>query len=202
MMLPDFPSIKKDLDRLLQLGARTGRRSASGIMGAFPRRSVHEGDRHILVRENGEVVEDFFSTITARESLEVDEVEVLSLDETYAMYKRLMAEMDDKEEAAFIELANETAESVGNVVEGKGRPHPEVVLEGVEKMLLDPAPKDVDHLFSLPGVRIMLQELDDEAVEKAREALKKEPYRARTEHLLEQKREEYRARESSRKLVG
>lgn len=202
LMLPDFPSLKKDLDRLLQLGAQRGRRSALGVMGVFPRRSIHEGDRHILVREDGKAVEDEFSTITARESLEVDEVEVLSLDQTYAMYERLMAEMDDKEEAAFLDLANKTAESVGNVVEGKGKSHPEVVLEGVEQILLDPAPQNVDHLFSFPGVRIMLQELDDEAIEKACEELKREPYKARMERLLQKKREEYRARESSRKLVG
>ncbi len=48
----------------------------------------------------------------------------------------------------------------------------------------------------------MLQELDDEAVGKAREDLKKEPYKAQMERLLEQKSEEHRARESSRKLVG
>lgn len=201
-MLPDFPSIKKDLDRLLQLGAQTGRRSASGIIGAFPRRHLHEGDRHILVRENGEVVEEAFSTITATESLKIDEVGDLSLDEAYGMYGRLMAEMDDQEEAAFIKLATETAESVGNVVEGKGRPHPEVVLEGVEKIMLDPAPEDVDHLFTLPGIRIMLQDLDDEAVDKVREDLKKEPYKARTARLLQKKREEHRVRESRRKLVG
>lgn len=201
-MLPDFPFLKKDLDALLQLGARTGRSSASGIMGAFPRRRMHEGDRSILVRENGEVVEDALDKITAKESLEVEEAGALSLEEAYALYQRLMAEMDDKEQAAFLAAANEAAESVGNVVEGKGRPHPEVILEGVEQMLLGFAPRDVDHLFTSPGVRVMLQELDDEAVEKAREQLKGEPYEARTERLLERKREEHRARESSRKLVG
>lgn len=201
-MLPDLPFIKKDLDRLLQLGAQAGRHSASGVMGGFPRRTVHEGDRHILVREDGEVVEDSFTTITAWKSLQVDEVEVLSLDEAYAMYRRLMAEMDTKEEEAFIERVTETAESVGNVVEGKGRPLPEVVLDGVEKMLLDPPPKNVDYLFSLPGIRIMLQELDDEAIEKTRTELKREPYKVRMERLLEKKHEEHHARESRRKLVG
>ncbi len=69
-------------------------------------------------------------------------------------------------------------------------------------MLLEPTPRDVDQLFLHPGVRIMLQELDDEAVEKAREELKQEPYKAQMGRLLERKREEHRARESSRKLVG
>lgn len=202
MMLPDFPSLKKDMDHLLQLSARTGRRSALGVMDAFPRRFMHEGDRSILVRENDEEVETAYASITARESLDVDEVGVLSLEEAYAMYRRLMAEMDDKEEERFVELTNKTAESVGNVVKGKGRPHPETILEGVEKMFLDPAPENVDHLFYFPGVRMMLWELDDETVEKAREELKREPYRGRMERLLEQKREEHRARESSRKLVG
>lgn len=201
-MLPDFPSLKQDLERLLQLGARSRASSTSGIVGTLPRRDVCEGDRFILVREDGEVVESAFDTVSAEESFEARGAETLTLRQTFEMYVGLMGEIGKQEADSFVELANEEAESRGQVVEGAGRPLPEAILEGVEKMPFDPAPQDVDHLFLFQGVRLLLQGLDDEAVEKAREELKREPYRARMERLLEKKREEYRASESSRKLVG
>ena len=201
-MLPDFPSLKKDLERLLQLGARAHAASTSGTAVPLPRRDVHEGDRHILVRENGETVEDTYENVSAKDSIQTREVETLTLNQAFDMYAGLMGKIDDQEQAAFVELANREAESRGQVVEGAGRPLPEVIMESVDRMELDPAPRDVDDLFRFQGVRFMLHELDEERVAKAREELKREPYEARMEQLLRKKSEEHRARESSRKLVG
>jgi len=78
-MLPDFPSLKKDLERLLQLGARAQGSSESGTAVPLPRRDVSEGDRHILVRENGETVEDTYETVSAEDSMLAREVETLTL---------------------------------------------------------------------------------------------------------------------------
>lgn len=202
MMLPDFPTIKTDLERLLQLGAREQAVSMSKAIVRLPRRPVYEGDRYILVRENGETVEDTYDTVSAEDSLEVREVETLSLRQAFEMYTGLMGEMDTQEVDAFIKLGNKEAESRDQVVDGAGRPHPETILEAVERMELGSAPRDVDHLFLFQEMRFFLQELDDKAIESARENLKQEPYKDQMEHLLKKKREEFRARESRRKLVG
>lgn len=201
-MLPDFPPLKKDLEHLLQLGARMHAAHTSGTTVALPRRDVHEGDRHILVRENGETVEDTYKNVSAKDSIRTREVQTLTLKQAFEMYAGLMGKIDDQEQAAFVELANMEAESRGQVVEGAGRPLPETIMEGVERMVLDLAPRDVDHLFRSQGVRFMLHELDEETVAKAREELKRKPFKARMEQLLRKKNEEHRARESSRKLVG
>lgn len=201
-MLPDFPPLKYDLERLLQLAARAEAASKSGSAVPLPRRNVREGDRHILVRENGETVEDAFDVVSAEDSIEASEVETLTLKQTFDRYVALMGEIGGKEQTAFIELANREAEARGQVVEGAGRPLPEVIMEGVERMQIDPAPRDVDDFFRFQGVRFMLHELDEETVVKAREELKREPYKVPMERLLQRKREEHRARESSRKLVG
>lgn len=201
-MLPDFPSLKKGLERLLQLAARAEAASTFGTVVPLPRRDIHEGNRHILVRENGETVEGAYENVSAKDSIQTREAETLTLKQAFEMYTGLMGKIDDQEQAAFVELANREAESRGQVVEGAGRPLPETIMEGVERMQIDPAPRDVDDLFRFQGVRFMLHELDEEAVTKAREELKREPYKARMEQLLVKKSEEHRARESSRKLVG
>lgn len=200
-MLPDFPLLKRDIDLLLWVGARGRAASISGAV-PLPRRDVYEGSRHILVRENGEVVEGGYDTVSAEDSFQAGEAGTPSLRQVLESYTRLITEMDRKGRATFVELANEEAESRGQVVERAGRPLAEPIMEAVERMELDPAPRDVDELFLCQGMRVMLYELDQEAIEKVREELKREPYRARMTRLLAKKREEYRARESSRKLVG
>ncbi len=77
-MLPDFPSLKEDLDRLLQLGASTQASSMARGAIKLPRRRVCEGDRYTLVREDGTVVEKAFDTVSATEYPEVRVVETLN----------------------------------------------------------------------------------------------------------------------------
>lgn len=201
-MLPDFPSLKQELHRLLVVGVRVERPRTSSLMAGFPGRPMLEGNRIILVRDTGEEVEIPLKLYSAEQYMETTETETLTLEEAYEKYREVMAEMDEKQAEDFFKLIDETAESIGNVVDLGGRPLPEGILEGVEKMLLLDDPRDVDQLFNLHQVRLMLREAPSDAIEDAREQMKSGPYKEQTERLLERKHEEYRVRESRRKLVN
>lgn len=201
-MLPDFPSLKNDLERLLQLGAQWRASSTSGIAATLPTRDVHEGDRSVLVREDGEEVSSGYDTVSSEMSFTAREAETLTLKKTFEMYADLLVKLEVQKGANFVAMAKEEAESKGQVVQGAGKPLAEAILEAVEKMEIDPGPRDIDDLFRFQGMRVFLHGLDDEAIEKARGELKRETYRTRVKSLLEKKREEHRAREGSRKLVG
>jgi hypothetical protein len=201
-MLPDFPRLKEELHRMLVLGMRVERPETSPLLAGFASHHMHEGDRAVLVRENGEEQEIPLHEYTAEEMVDLTEVELPTLAESYKRYLDAVSRIE-KEVAADIEdLVDRAAESVGNVVDLGGRPLPEGILEGVENMLLLGDPRNVDQLFDLLQVQHMLRAAPAEAVEEAREQMKSGSYKEQTEKLLDQKREEYRVRESRRQLVG
>ena len=201
-MLPDFPPLKQELHRLLVLGVRAERPGASPLLAGFPRRPMNEGNPIALVRETGEEEERAVNDYTAHEILDLTEMKLLTLGEAYERYRDLASKIDEAASADLEELIDRTAESLGNVVELGGRPLPEGILEGVEKMRLLDDPKDVDQLFLLPQVRHMLKDMAPDALEEAREQMKRGAYKEQTQRRLDRKREERRVRESHRKLVG
>jgi hypothetical protein len=204
-MLPDFPVLKAELHQLLVLGAsaeRPGRPEMSQLLVVLPRQPKHEGDRGILVRESGEEEEIPFSTYTAEDVLDLSEVDLPTLRETYDSFRDLASETDEQVSADQDELVNSTAESIGNVVEQGDRPLPDAILEGVEMMHLFGDPQNIDELFDLPQVRYTLREAPAQAVEEAREQMKNGAYKEQTEQLLQRKHEEHRVREGRRQLVG
>lgn len=106
-MLPDFPSLKNDLERLLQLAARAQASSESGTAVPLPRRDVREGNRHTLVRQDGETVEGGFHTVSVQDSIPAEEAETLTLEQTFERYVALMGEIGAQEQEGFVEIVHE-----------------------------------------------------------------------------------------------
>ena len=204
-MLPDFPLLKRELLRLLEMGVIAelpGRPDMSQLLVMLPRHPDHEGDDGILVRETGDEEDIPINTYSAEDLMNLDEVNPPTLREAYESMRDLASKTHAQVTADADQLMNTTAESIGNVIKLGERPLPEDILEGVEKMLLFSIPESVDELFDLPQVQRMLDEVPTQALEEAREQMKNGAYKEQTERLLEQKREEHRVRESNRKLVG
>lgn len=155
-----------------------------------------------MVRETGDTEERPLNTYVAQELMDLTRSEPLPLAEAYARYQELIAKLDEDAAKDFEELVTETAESHGNVVDLGGRPLAEGILEAVERILLLGDPRDVEELLALPQVGYMLKDAPEAAVREARDQLSSGTYRERLALLLERKREENRARESRRKLVG
>jgi hypothetical protein len=198
-MLPDFPSLKNEVHGLLELGMRAEQDAASPFRTLMPKRRIHEGDRLVMVREGVEE-EVEIKTYAAEGRLDLGELEGMALGEAYERYRQTAREITADHDADVVRQLKEATERVGNVVEGNPS-SPEPLLEIIGKLELGFAPKSLEDLLS--RLALLIGEEKDGAWESnARERLREEPYRSRVDRLLEEKREEYRARESRRKLVG
>jgi hypothetical protein len=118
-MLPDFPSLKKEIHRLLVVGARIERPRAV-LLEAVQERPMREGDRVVLVYETGEEEEISLNAYAAEDVVNLTEVKRLILDETYNRYRDLISQMDQEAAADVENLQDRKAESVGNVVDLRG----------------------------------------------------------------------------------
>lgn len=199
--MPDFPALKEELQRVLETGLRIERAAMLPLLGSVPFRPRGEGDRVVLVREDGEPEGVDTKTYTFEGKLNPEEVEGLPLSRAYSMYREAALKMGSEAEADLLGTINEAVEKIGNVVGGDGSAGAEVLLDAFEKVSLGFAPKSIGHLLS-ELTFVVGSEQTTENLQKAINRLGEEPYRSRAERLLEEKREEHRARESRRKLVG
>src|SRR4051812_36735238 len=94
-MLPDFPHLKKEIHRLLVLGARIERPSAA-LLQSLPERPMREGDRIVLMGQTGEEEDIPLNAYTAEDAVHLTEVQRLTLSETYDRYRDLISQMDQE----------------------------------------------------------------------------------------------------------
>jgi hypothetical protein len=142
-MLPVFPLLKEEIQRMLVLGVRLERPDVSSLLPGFARTQMHEGSRVVFVRETGEEQEISLNEYKAEEIMDMSEVELLTLSEVYNRYRDVTSKMEKRAAADLEDLVDRTAESIGNVVQLGGRPLAEEILEGVELMLMLDDPRDV-----------------------------------------------------------
>jgi len=142
-MLPVFPLLKEEIQRMLVLGVRLERPDVSSLLPGFARTQMHEGSRVVFVRETGEEQEISLNEYKAEEIMDMSEVELLTLSEVYNRYRDVTSKMEKRAAADLEDLVDRTAESIGNVVQLGGRPLAEGILEGVELMLMLDDPRDV-----------------------------------------------------------
>lgn len=199
--MPDFPSLKEELQRMLETGLSMERSNMLPLLGSVPFRPRGEGDRAVLVREGGAEEGVNPKAYTFEGKLAPEEVEGLPLSRAYSMYREAALKMGSEAEADLVGAINEAVERIGNVVGGDGSTAAEVLLDAVEKVDLGFAPLNLGHLLS-ELTFVVGSEQTTENLQRAIDRLGEDPYRSRVERLLEQKREEHRARESRRKLVG
>jgi hypothetical protein len=142
-MLPVFPLLKEEIQRMLVLGVRLERPDVSSLLPGFARTQMHEGSRVVFVRETGEEQEISLNEYKAEEIMDMSEVELLTLSEVYNRYRDVTSKIEKQAAADLEDLVDRTAESIGNVVQLGSRPLAEGILEGVEPMLMLDDPRDV-----------------------------------------------------------
>jgi len=119
---------------------------------------------------------------------------------------KLLQKLDDsvKEMAAaqaqhFYQTMSEGVEKAGNTIDGGGQPlTAELFLQAMEKIWID---FNADSSPQMPEVHISPNQTDN--VKRMIERLESEPHlKRRFDQIMLKKREEWRAREADRKLVG
>lgn len=197
-MLPDFPSLKREIAQRL---ARAAEQAAHGapLLRETPSFRQHEGSRSQLFRPDGSQASmNFDKAVTATATIKIDDVRR----EGGAASVRAMREIADQMAEAMtrhmLETVNEAAEEIGNVVDAKGRQlSPELIIEALEKMELS-----FDESGDWQPPTFVIHPDTAARMKEQIEALDKDPNtKDRVDSIVKRKREEWRAREARRALV-
>ena len=198
-MLPDFLKVKEKLEIMLDYSFRQDHLSHLGPFANVPISLSFEGNKTILIRADGSVEEMNPKQATAELQVKYEEFE--EMDDAMVLNKINSAaeEMAGNQAKSFYEEVGKAAEEVGNVVSADGKPFSiDMFFEGLEKIDID-----FDEDGNPSGLMCPVSPALYPSVVKAVEQAKADPEMdKRFDSIMERKKEEWRVRESNRKLVG
>ncbi len=198
-MLPDSAKLKRDLSARLRRFLEIRMLHHLGPLAESPRVRFFEGERRAVVRRSGqqEPVEPF--EISSTMTFQNDELPTLSLENLLEKLDLAAQDMAAQVARHSYEVISKAAESVGNMVDAKQmRVSAEMILEGLSKMYIA---FDESGRPQMPSIHCH-PDLE-KAILLATEELERSPaLRQQLIELLILKKEEWRVREASRRLVG
>ena len=198
-MLPDFLKTK---EKIQKLRAFTMEKILSSHIRPFdrvPTSIIFEGNRTVVVREDGSVEEGNLVGHSVEIQFELAEAQELTPEMFHERANRAAIEMAGKMKKSAYEQIERSAEEVGNVISAGGKPFSiDMYFEMLEKIEID---FDEAGNPSLPmcAVSPKLWPSVAKIISKAKDDPEND---RRFKEIIEQKREEWRVRESNRKLVG
>lgn len=198
-MLPDYPDVKNDLGAKLQDFLQKRMRIHLGALDDIRSFQYFEGDQHSITREDGDTEVSPFHRMTSEISIDKAELPKISLDEALKRLDDVAADMARQHANLVYGTISEAVNKVGNVVDAKGKGMTAaLIIETLEKLHID---FDECGQPQLPQMHIHPDM--EEALSKALRQLEETPHmRNQYQAVIEQKREVWRAREASRRLVG
>lgn len=194
-MLPDFPDAKSML--LRRFLSAYGQQVDRGVL-PLPWFCQHEGDRNTLQREDGTIHESAPGTLSVDFEIPKDQLPNMSLADIERHYVSAGRNMAGQLMGSLFRAVDRATEQAGTAIDASGRP----LTSDLFLDLLDRVELDFDSTGSMIPPSIVLHPHMWEAIkddvagwETDREFLRR--YRP----LIERKREDWRERESRRKLV-
>jgi hypothetical protein len=198
-MLPDYPKMKARLAEVYRERIRHVHNIHLGVFSEAQPTQMHEGGKHILVREDGSVDEMEPKRVEAVAELRLDvrEVEKLEAKEVWKTLDTIAEGLAKEKFKMFLDTIDEAVTKVGNVTT-PGTSTLEQFFEATEKRMLD---FDDD---GRPGKTQLLvgSEKTAQKLQEVMDQIEADPeLRRRYEAIIEKKREEWRDREAARNLV-
>ena len=198
-MFPDFLKTKEKLQKMLDQEMKKARLFHMGPLAVVPESMIFEGDKTVVVREDGSIDEENLESTTVKLEVKFEEVEKMNHEMVLDKINRAAEEMASKMAKLFYERLTESADEVGNVISAGGEPFSiDLFFEMLEKIHID---------FDEAGNPSQLMcpvnpKLFPSIAETISQAKADPANDRRFEAIIERKREEWRVRESNRKLVG
>ena len=198
-MLPDFLKIKEKLQKLLDYQIRRAHLSHMGPLARIPESMVFEGNKTVLIREDGSVEEQTPETAIAEIEVKSTEVEAMQPGMVLDKIDKVAEDLAEQKARTFYRQLDKSAEEGGTVVSSGGKPFSiDLHFEMLEKIDMD-----FDEAGKPEGVAFVvnpkiLPSIDD-CLSKAFADPENE---RRYNEIIARKREEWHVRESNRKLVG
>jgi hypothetical protein len=187
------------LEQRLRMRCDQKRVSDLGPFGEAPSFRLAEGHRLIFEREDGVENEVEFGHAEAEFKVSVDELPNLTLDQLVAKMDKAAAELARQQVERAVSVLNEAVETVGNTLHMRGEPFQEEHLfQALEKISIDFDESGQPYVPAL----LMGPDMADRATKVVGRITSEPDLRRRYDQIISRKREEWRARESRRKLVG
>ena len=194
-MLPDFPKTKEKLKKMIISERNKAQLRHMGPFADFPKSNIFEGDKVLFINEDGSCEEVEMETAEVKIEIKWDEIEEMTHETVLEKIDTMARDMAKKVSKSIYELISEAAEEAGNVTSSDGKPiSVDLLLEGIQKMHLS-----FDEGGQPSGLTFAANRKLSPSLDEAISQLKTDP---RYHKLMEQKKEEWRVRESHRKLVG
>ena len=197
-MLPDYPAIKKKLNKRLHelLKAKLSRQ-----MGPFSQVktvSLPEGQGTTLTRTDGSVSDTPFEHVEVMAESKVDADKLDPVD-VHRLLDELAEKLAEKKIKQFFDVTNKAVEEVGNSLKRQpGESMIDSYFRSLERVHIDFNDDGTPIMPSLLAGSNTADELNNALLQ-----IETTPeLRNRFDGIIERKREEWRARESSRNLVG
>ena len=193
-MLPDFLKTKEKLKRMIDAERKKAQLQHMGPFADVPQSKIFEGDKVVFISENGSCEEVKMEKAEVKIEIKWEEIEEMTHARVLDKIDTLARDMGGKIAKSLYELMSEAAEEAGNVSSSDGAPiSVDLLLEGIGKMHLSFDEEGQSGLTFAANPKL------SPSLDKTISQLKTDP---RYQKLMEQKREEWRVRESRRKLVG
>jgi len=198
-MLPDYPSLKKEIREVLDVFLKKQVEHYSVAMQQIPKTKLFEGKGTVIKRRTGE--EDptpFMSSETGFE-LKYDEIPEMSINDILAKLDQAALSMAEKMELTFFKSISEQLDKAGRTFGQKGGPLTgKSILNALRNIFISfdkngkPSLRSIFH-----GPKL------EKSMKKAIKEINENPELKKEEkEIWLQKKEEWRAEEASRKLVG
>ena len=194
-MLPDFLKTKEKLKKRLDYKMKETRLFHLGPLANVPVSMIFEGNITVVVREDGSTQEAKMKKSTVKLEIKSTEVEEMNHDMVINKVSDLGGKMAEKEAKLFFEQIKKSTDEVGNVISTDGEPLSiDLFFEMLEKIS-----RDFDEEGNPSELTFVANPKMSPSINKILSQVEADP---RYQAIIEQKREEWRARENNRKLVG
>ena len=197
-MLPRFIKVESRMRELFSDLIFRYSHSASPIFSQIETYTIQEGRSSASVR--GSRKRTFgMSEAVARSEIKFDDLKTFAEKDFMELARQVASQFLEKKTKDLIRSINKVTEETGNVVDNAGKPLTvDVLFDVLEKMDMD---FDENEAPIFPSILIH-PDMMDRIKQLATEAEQDPSIKLRHEHLIRRKREKFREREASRKLVG
>jgi hypothetical protein len=164
-------------------------------IGTFP---VYEGEKTVM-RAGEETWTDEIKTAEAISGITPEQCTSFSISDFHRMAKEIGSQLLEQKTKALFETMKKATEATGNVIDTKGQPiSHDYIFQMIEMMDMDFNPQGEPEWPTM----VVSPTLGERMEQLSREANDDPKIKKRYEELIIRKKEEFRAREADRKLVG
>jgi hypothetical protein len=196
-MLPDYSETKRLFGRFFQTYARRKARAISPF-AAVQTRYLHEGRGMRVMRADESESNTEVQQLSSKMEMKFEEIPDMTFEKAVAKYDHLILDMVRKQTGFALERLNEEIPK-SQSIDGKGKKlDAEIILEMLETIQLEFYPDGSPHELHIVGGLFTPERLH--AVDE--ESKSNPELQTRHDELMARKKEEWRAREADRKLVG